>query len=462
MLNTKDARLLLPGTFVVTLDFFAISVLLAPIGRDLGASNAALQWLVAGFGLVYGSTLVIGAELGARYGAVRVYRYGCLLFGLAAAMCAVADSVGTLAAVRALQGAGAAALSPQVVARLASAAPAERARGFAAYSAALGLGSGVGQLLAGATLSVGWGSGSWRVSFALVALFSAIAAFAAWRFDESSSQPPAVKPPADVASAALLVLSVAAVLFPLVEGRHLGWPASMLWVALAGVAGTVAFWQRQRRRLARGCLPLIDPRIFDAPGVGTALFAVFAFYCGVASFFMVLSVHLQTTRALMPMAAAAVFSTMVAGFLLATFKPNWGRTWLGSKPLTAGAWCLVGCHLALAVIGAIGAPLAILLPALFACGWALGVLMAPLIAHATGKVPPPFASAASGLVATAQWLGNAVGAAAVGSLYFARSTKAEGLLSAIAAAHLAYALIAVGVATLITCIERSHADPRST
>jgi MFS family permease len=462
MPSTKNARLLLPGTFVVTLDFFAISVLLAPIGRDLGASSAALQWLVAGFGLVYGSTLVIGANLGARYGAFRVYRYGCLVFGLGAAICAVAESVGTLAVARALQGAGAAALSPQVVALLVGAAPTERARGFAAYSAALGLGSGSGQLLAGAVLSIGWGAGSWRMSFALIALFSAVAAFVAWRVDKSSLKRQAVHLPADLFSAALLVLSAAAVLFPLVEGRHAGWPASMLWIALVGGAGLAIFWHRQRRRLAHGRAPLIDPRIFDAAGVGTALLAVFALYCGVASFFMILSVHLQTTRALVPMAAAVVFSAMVGGFLLATFKPTWGKAWLGSRPLSASAWCLAGCHCALAAIGEIGAPLVILSPTLFGCGWALGMLMAPLIANATSKVPTPFASAASGLVGSAQWLGNAVGAAAVGSLYFVQSTNADGPLNAIAISHLVYALMAVGVATLTTSIERVHATSQST
>ncbi|HEY2979200.1 MAG TPA: MFS transporter, partial [Burkholderiaceae bacterium] len=103
------------GTFVVTFDFFAINVAVPTLRDALAADSAQLQWLVAAFGLMFGSGLIAGARLGDRHGAERVLGVGMGLFALASLAAAAALGLAWLIAARAAQGAAAALIAPQVL-----------------------------------------------------------------------------------------------------------------------------------------------------------------------------------------------------------------------------------------------------------------------------------------------------------------------------------------------------------
>jgi MFS family permease len=123
---------LLAGTFIVTFDFFAVSMLLVQIRTELRASQTQLQWVVAAFGLCYGSALLCGARLGDRIGSSRTYALGCAGFAAAACGSAWSASADTLVAFRALQGLCAAVMTPQVLAQIAGEMdPAVKTRAFA-------------------------------------------------------------------------------------------------------------------------------------------------------------------------------------------------------------------------------------------------------------------------------------------------------------------------------------------
>ena len=104
------------GTFVVTFDFFAVNVTVPTLRDALGADAAQLQWIVAAFGLLYGSGLIAGARLGERHGVERLFGLGLALFALASAAAAAAPDLAWLIAARAAQGVAAALLTPQVLA----------------------------------------------------------------------------------------------------------------------------------------------------------------------------------------------------------------------------------------------------------------------------------------------------------------------------------------------------------
>ena len=103
---------LLVGTYLIVLDFFIVNVALPSIRRDLDAGPAALEWLVAGYGLALGGLLLLASRVGDRWGRRRVFTGGIALFVAASAACGLAPDVETLVAARVFQGAAAAAVSP--------------------------------------------------------------------------------------------------------------------------------------------------------------------------------------------------------------------------------------------------------------------------------------------------------------------------------------------------------------
>ncbi|MEK8053128.1 MFS transporter [Ideonella sp. DXS22W] len=442
--------LLLAGTFLITFDFFAISVALPSIRAALQASPSELQWCVAVFGLMFGATLVAGARLGERLGPLRGFRAGMALFGLAALGCAAAQAPWQLIAARALQGLGAALLSPQVLAligRLPDAPARERA--FAGYGAALGLGSGLGQLVGGALIALNPARLGWRAEFLLSAGF---AATVAWRLRRHRG-PDGLPRRIDLASVLLLAGSVVALMLPLIEGRRLHWPAWLLLPALLGVLGLALFGRRQQALAASGQAPLVALAVFEPRFVG-ALGTVLAFYASVASFMLIFSLTLQSLYQLPPHWAGVVFSAMVAGFLATNFgaRPLAAR-WRGDL-LAAGALVLASGHGLLALALATQKPLGLLLAPMVLTGLGMGLVMGPLIARAVAAAPAGQLSLAAGLVGSVQWFGNALGVAAVGTLYFTLTAThgepaAADLARAGAASHALFAALALAVAWLL-------------
>src|SRR3954452_12457032 len=169
--------------FMVVLDNLVVTTALPSIRRDLGGGLEDLEWTVNAYTLTYAVLLMTGAALGDRFGRRRVFVIGLAVFTVASALAALAPSTGALIAARALQGAGAAIVTPLTLTLLSTAFPAEK-RGLAigAWSGISGLGVALGPLVGGA---VGDGI-SWHWSFWLnVPIGLALAPLAARRLSES-------------------------------------------------------------------------------------------------------------------------------------------------------------------------------------------------------------------------------------------------------------------------------------
>ena len=121
--NTEDGPhrapasvlVLLIGTFMAVLDFFIVNVALPDMQRDLRASDAEIELVVAGYAVAYGSALIIGSRLGDRFGRKRTFLSGVGLFTAASAVCGFTPNAQVLVAARLVQGLAAALLSPQVL-----------------------------------------------------------------------------------------------------------------------------------------------------------------------------------------------------------------------------------------------------------------------------------------------------------------------------------------------------------
>src|SRR6478736_4049554 len=105
----------LAGTFMVVLDFFIVNVALPAMQSNLGASDSAIEWVVAGYALTSAIFVIAAGRLGDRFGRRRVFSFGLALFTLASAWCGVAVTPFQLVLARLVQGVAAALLTPNVL-----------------------------------------------------------------------------------------------------------------------------------------------------------------------------------------------------------------------------------------------------------------------------------------------------------------------------------------------------------
>ena len=419
---TRDARAkaspgaalacLLGGTFVVTLDFFIVAVALPSIQAELGATDAQLQWVVSAYGLAFACALIACGRLGDRHGHRRMFAAGVLVFTLASAACGLAPNAEVLLLARGLQGLGAAAITPQVLAMLGTVFEGDgRARAFAWYGLALGGAATSGQLLGGLLIEATSGGLGWRACFLVNLPVGAVLLAAAPKVLPLGTPRPAAR--ADLLGAGLLAIGLWGLIRATIDLRAPGGPSAAT-VALA-VLGLSLFRQRQRALAASDGAPLVPTALLTAPGYAAGLAAAFAFYLSNGSLYYVLSIYLQQGRGLDALGGGLVFTAMAVGFFATSLaSPALTRRW-GPRVLGAGALLAATGHAAQAALAASGTPpLALLAGLLVLQGAGIGLIMAPLAAAVLARAPAAHAGVASGVYATVQWAGNAMGVALVG------------------------------------------------
>jgi EmrB/QacA subfamily drug resistance transporter len=460
----------LAGTFMALLDFFIVNVALPSIQSGLHASRAAVQLIIAGYGLTFATGMITGGRLGDLYGRRRMFMTGLALFTLTSAACGLAPGAGLLIGARVLQGAAGALMTPQVLAiiGIVYAGP-RRDRAFAAYGLAMGFAGVLGQLLGGAIITASVGGSGWRGIFlinvpvgltALVLARRVIPEFAGHGVHSSIGDSGAGR--LDLAGTALATAGLAAVVAPLIEGQQYGWPA-WTWASLAAAPVLLGgFVVHQRRRAASGRSPLVDPGLFASRGFSVGSLAALAFGLVPASFFFVLALFLQDGLGLSPLLSGEVFAAVGAGYFAAMMLATGLARRLGRQVLALGAAVVAAGALLLAAADGgtswaplSGAPLSWmpLLPGLAVTGFGIGLVLVPLSATVLAGVDPRHAGAAAGVLATAQQVGGAVGVALVGVVFY-RSLGAGAFGHAMTAALILLAGLTVATAALVQLLPR--------
>jgi EmrB/QacA subfamily drug resistance transporter len=408
------------GTFMFVLDFFILNVALPDIQRSLRASAAAIEWLVSGYALTTATLLVTGGRLGDHYGRRRWFSIGLAVFVLASALCALAPDPGVLVAARVLQGGGAAVMAPNILAILGMTyTGADRVRAISIYGMVMGLAAVSGQLIGGVLIDANVAGLGWRAIFWINVPIGLAALAATPRLVKESRADHAGR--LDLTGAVLLAAGLLAIVLPLVDGRQQGWPA-WSWACLAaGPVLLAAFAIYLRRVSRRGGQPLLDPSIFAVPAFRAGLTVQVLFWCQQAASYLLLALFLQLGRGLSPLASGGVFSVLAAGYLATSFRAPGLTIRYGRRVIAIGAVVgAVGDLLMLLVVArwGVGGPLALLFPGLFLLGAGQGLCITPLTTTVLSHADARTAGSVSGALSTAQQVGNAIGVAVSGVIFY--------------------------------------------
>jgi EmrB/QacA subfamily drug resistance transporter len=438
---------ILAGTFMVVLDFFIVNVALPSMQAHLHASNGAIEWVVAGYGLTNAVFLITGARMGDRWGRVRVFTIGLALFTLASAGCGLAGTPEVLVISRLVQGSASALLMPAVLSIIGVLYEgADRARALAAYGMSMGLAAVSGQLIGGILVQANPAGLGWRSCFLINLPIGIVAVAVAPRLIPESR---GAAGKLDLIGTVLATVGLTAIVLPLVEGRAHGWPL-WTWVSLAAAPVLlVAFALHQRRLEARGGTPLMPPRLFASRAFNVGLAAQLLFWSGQASFFLVLSLYLQLGRGMSALHSGLVFTILAAAYLMTSLKAPALTVRHGRRVLAAGAGMLVVGHITLALTVAdvgVGGSVLALAPGLALVGAGMGLGITPLATLIMAAAPPEHLGATSGVLSTMQNVGNAIGVAVVGVLFY--GAISHGFAGAFQVSVIALAVVLAGVAML--------------
>ncbi len=387
------------------------------IGRSLHASGAELQLVVAGYTVSYAMMLITGARMGDLYGRRRMFMIGVTVFTVASLICGIAPGIGVLIAARFVQGAGAAAMMPQIMSviqvRFDGAA---RARALSAYTAVLSSGFVAGQVVGGVLVTANLFGQSWRPVF-LVNVPIGLAVLALVPLVVPRDEPGRGRQ-LDLAGLAIAVPAVFLVVLPLMLGHQENWPSWVFGCIGLGLVLGLVFVLVERRIAGRGGDPLLNLAVLRAPGLVPGLAAVAVLMITYGGFLFSFALHLQAGLGDGALRAGLTFAPCAVVFGLCGYF--WRRLPGRLHYLLAPSGCLVavGGYVAVALVlhsgGRGGLSLQL---ALIVTGASLALGFSPLVTHALVRVPLRQAADASGLLTTTIQLGQAVGVATFGSLF---------------------------------------------
>jgi EmrB/QacA subfamily drug resistance transporter len=447
--------------FMVVLDIAIVNVALPSIKVDLGFSQENLQWVISAYALVFGGFLLLGGRAADLLGRRRIFIAGLVVFTLASFLAGMAWSEASLIGARALQGLGAAVISPAALSILSTTFAEGRERNLAlgVWGAVGGFGAAAGVLLGGVlTDSLSW---EWiffvNVPIGLVALVLT-------PFLLNESRDARVKS-FDVPGAVLVTAGLSSFVYAITQAGEDGWLAGRtlgFFAAALSLLAAFVVWERRHPE------PLMRLGIFQIRTVAGANVAGFIMGTAMFSMFLMLTLYMQqvlgysamkTGVAYLAVAGTAIIWSAVAAQLV---------TRVGVKPvLVTGMVALTIGLVYFTQVSVGGSYLGDLLPGFLVIGVGIGFSFVPISIAALAGVQPAEAGLASGLINTSQQIGGALGIAALSTIATTRSDDAvaagtavpSALVDGFTAAFVAGAIVAaIGIVAALTLLRRDELE----
>jgi EmrB/QacA subfamily drug resistance transporter len=377
------------GSSMASIDATVVGIALPAIGRDFHASLASLQWVVTAYTLTLAGLLLFAGGLGDKNGRKKIFLIGVVWFAVASALCGVALDAPMLILARAVQGVGAALLTPGSLAILeASFREEDRSKAIGAWTGFAGVGTAIGPFLGGWLIA----AVSWRLIF-LINLPIAVVVLLVGLRHVPESRDPADSGRLDVGGAALVTFGLIGLTYGLIEGPASGWGKPLTLIALAlGVALLAAFVVRERRTSA----PLLRLSMFASAEFSAANVVTFVVYGALGGALFLLPLQLEQVAgytaieagiSLLPITVIMLLLSARSGALAARIGP---RLQMSVGPVVIG----IGLGL-LARVGPSANYLTEVFPAVVVFGFGLAVNVAPLTATVLAAAPAESAGMAS-------------------------------------------------------------------
>lgn len=418
------AAALLAGAALALLNSTVSNVALPAMQADLQLSSAGVSWALAGWALTYALALIPAGRLGDLFGQRRMYLIGISAFVAASIGTGLVQNEAQLIVARLIQGGAGGLFYPAVAASLSLLYRGhQRGRVFGALGATIGGAAAVGPLLGGLLLEAFGPSVGWRAVFFLNLPLGLLILVAARSF-----LPPLrsieAKRGFDMVGFFLLVLALCGGLIPLIVGGDLGWTLWRIAVVAAGTGMMVAFILWERRAEHSGRPTILTPSMFRDRDFTVSAALGFTQFAGFISVFYVLALLWQTGlgRSAIEMGLLTLpeaLASVAGAAAVAALTRRWGSRAAvisGAIALSAGIGSLTGV---LALVPASELSTWHLMIPLLITGVGSGISISATLDRALASVEESRSGAASGMVATLQRVGNAVGLALIGGVFFA-------------------------------------------
>jgi EmrB/QacA subfamily drug resistance transporter len=411
--------LLAAAQFVVILDASIVNVALPSIGADLNFSQENLSWVVNAYVLVFGGFLLLGGRMADLLGRRRLFMIGLVLFAIASLAGGLAQSEGMLIAARAVQGLGAALLSPAALSLVTVlfAEGAERNKAMGVWGAVAGSGGAVGVLLGG--MLTEWAGWEW-VLFVNVPVGIAAALLAPRLLPESRTDGARHF---DFAGAISITAGLSLLVYTLVDAESAGWGSTQtIGLGALSLALIASFYFIERRSKA----PLMPfPGIFRIRTITGINVSAVLIAAALFSMFFFISLYMQQVLGFSALEAGLAYLPLAVGIIITAGASAGLVTRFGFKPvLVAGLFITAAGLVWFSQVDADGSYVGdILFPSLLAAA-GLGFAFVSMTVAAVSGVEANEAGLASGLINTSQQIGGALGLAILATIANTQTSNA--------------------------------------
>jgi EmrB/QacA subfamily drug resistance transporter len=398
--------------FMTVLDVSIVNVALPSIKESLDVSDKDLQWVVTAYAITFGGFLLLGGRAADLLGRRRMFMVGIALFSLASLGCGLASSIGVLITARAIQGVGAAIISPATLSIITTTFEegAERNKALGIWGAIGGVGAAAGVLFGGIlTKYAGW---EW-IFFINVPVGAAVLALT--RAVVRESRIPGLHG-FDFPGAAAITSALALLVYAISKAPDVGWgSARTILLLIAAAALFAAFVAIEVRSSA----PMVPFRIFTEGTVTGANVTGFLIGAVVFSNFFLLTLYVQQVLGYSALEAGLTFLATAGTTIPVAGLAQALVTRIGVRPvLVAGMAFLTGGMIWYSQLPVHGSFAADLLPGYLMVGVGLALAFVPVSIAALAGVQPHEAGLASGLINTSQQIGGALGVAIASTVAF--------------------------------------------
>ena len=403
--------------FMTVLDVSIVTVALPSISRALHFSASGLQWVITAYTITFGGFLLLGGRFADLLGRRLIFMTGLAVFTAASLVCGLAGSSSVLIAARAVQGVGAALVSPATLSIITTTFEegADRNRALGIWGAMGGGGAAAGVLFGGIlTRYLGW---EW-IFFVNIPVGAAV--LAVTRPFVRESRAPGERQGFDVVGAATVTAGLALLVYAISKAPVDGWSNGKTIGLLIGAAALIAFFLVWESRVPRPLMPLSIFRIRTLAGanvVGVLLGA------SVFANFFLLTLYVQNVLHFSALKTGVTFLATAGTVVVVAALAQWLTTKIGPRIVMATGLALItGGLIWYAHIPVHGSYVHDLLGGYLLVGFGLALAFIPVSIAALAGVGPRDAGLASGLLNTSQQVGGAIGVAIASSVAVSHTT----------------------------------------